>query len=122
MDRAYVVVVDGRVAGDSGTIAAPLGRDPTLDYRRAVVAGGQHAVTHWRVLERGATQTVLAITLETGRTHQIRAHLASIGHPVAGDDLYASGVVPGASAIALHASSVTFRHPVAGVTVSVTRP
>jgi 23S rRNA pseudouridine1911/1915/1917 synthase len=115
MHRRYVAVVDGHLAAESGTIDAPLARDPALDYRRAVDANGQHAVTHWRVRERLATQTVLEITLETGRTHQIRAHLASIGHPIAGDDLYASGVVPGATEIALHATALSLRHPVTDV-------
>jgi 23S rRNA pseudouridine1911/1915/1917 synthase len=122
MHRRYVAVVEGHVATDSGTIDAPLGRDRLLDYRRAVVADGQHAVTHWRVRERLASQTVLDVTLETGRTHQIRAHLASIGHPIAGDDLYASGAVPGATSIELHASDVSFRHPVTDAPLSVRSP
>ena len=122
IERRYTAMVIGHVHGDAGTIDAPLGRDPTLDYRRAVVPiadGGQHAVTQWTVLARHADRTLLEVTLETGRTHQIRAHLASIGHPIVGDQLYIDGGEP-APAIALHATRLAFRHPHSGAEVVCT--
>jgi len=107
--RRYRAVVEGVVASD-GTIDAPLGRDPTLPYRRAVVTDGEHAVTHYTVVAREASRTVVELTLETGRTHQIRAHMASIGHPIVGDTLYATGEAS-APAIELRAFELVFAHP-----------
>ncbi len=124
LERRYAALVTGRVRDDTGTIDAPLGRDPALDYRRAIVPieqGGQRAVTHWAVVERGDDRTLLEVTLETGRTHQIRAHLASIGHPIVGDTLYAEGT-DSAPEIALHATRLRFVHPRTGTDVVVASP
>ncbi len=114
--RRYHTLVEGSVTGEVGTIDAPLGRDPTFDYRRAVVPAGDAAVTHWRVIERLTDQTLLSITLHSGRTHQIRAHLAHLEHPIVGDTLYGGGETS-APAIDLHATELRFPHPISGVDI-----
>lgn len=127
IERRYRALVHGRVASEAGTIASPLGRDPACDYRRAVVAveqGGQRAVTHFTRLEHAGETTLLELVLETGRTHQIRAHLASIGHPIVGDALYAPGGErrDAAPAIALHAVELRLRHPRRDAVIACTSP
>jgi len=112
LSRTYVAMVDGDVSGDSGTIDAPVGRDPFVRGKRNVLAdGGRRAVTRWRVAARYDGRTLVELRPETGRTHQLRVHLSSLGHPIAGDVLYGSSRGDGAHAIALHASEVRFRHP-----------
>jgi 23S rRNA pseudouridine1911/1915/1917 synthase len=111
IERRYLAVVHGNVAPEAGTITSPLGRDPACDYRRAVVPveqGGQRAVTHFTRIDHAGDRTLLELVLETGRTHQIRAHLASIGHPIVGDTLYAPGGdrSDAAPAILLHATEL----------------
>lgn len=127
IERRYLAVVHGRVASATGTIASPLGRDPACDYRRAVVPveqGGQRAVTHFTRIEHGGRRTLLELVLDTGRTHQIRAHLASIGHPIVGDTLYApdGDRRDAASAILLHARELRLRHPRHGTIIACTSP
>ena len=127
IERRYLAVVHGHVASEAGTIAAPLGRDPTCDYRRAVVSveqGGQRAVTHFTRRALAGDHTLLELVLDTGRTHQIRAHLASIGHPIVGDTLYAAGGDrrDAASAILLHATELRLRHPRHGTIIACTSP
>jgi 23S rRNA pseudouridine1911/1915/1917 synthase len=110
--KRYLTLVGGSVAASVGRIEAPIGRDPRHRTRMAVVADGRPAVTGYRVRERFDAWTLLEVDLVTGRTHQIRVHLASIGHPVAGDPVYASGRVrkgpPGLERLFLHAWQVEF--------------
>lgn len=121
--REYRALVHGRVARPQGRIEAPIGRDPRHRTRMAVVASGRHAVTHYRVAEAFEAATLLDVRLETGRTHQIRVHCASIGHPVVGDPVYGRRPNPwGLARQALHAHRLTFAHPVSGAPLSFTAP
>ena len=110
--RIYLAVVHGRVARD-GSIEAPIGRHPVKRTRMAVTARGRHAVTHYEVIERYATTTLLRCRLETGRTHQIRVHLSVLGHPLVGDPAYGKrNAEPAFPRQALHAEQLALRHPV----------
>lgn len=88
LQRRYRAVVIGNIKNESGTVSAPVGRHPVDRKKMAVVPGGRAAVTHYKVVERYRGYTQLALQLETGRTHQIRVHMAHIGHPVLGDPAY----------------------------------
>lgn len=115
--RTYRARVVGSVAAAQGTIDEPLGRDPADDRRRGVVPvdeGGQPAVTHWSVVARAADHTDLELSLATGRTHQLRAHLAHLGHPILGDVRYGGRPTPGPG-IVLRAARLSLPHPVTGV-------
>lgn len=90
VDKRYVALVVGVIEEDEATIDAPIGRDPANRLRMAAVRGGRDAVTHFTVCRRFSNCTLLDVHIETGRTHQIRVHLAMIGHPVLGDALYAN--------------------------------
>jgi 23S rRNA pseudouridine1911/1915/1917 synthase len=110
--RSYAALVDGNLRQDGGTIDAPIARHPVDRKKMAVLAGGREAVTHWSVAARYGQYTLLQIELETGRTHQIRAHLASIQHPVTGDDVYGREKRPfGLDGQALHGYRLVFTHP-----------
>lgn len=111
--RRYVTLVDGVVASTEGLIDGPLGRSPRDATRQAVVVGGREARTRYDVLERLGDFTLLHCRLETGRTHQIRAHLEAIGHSVAGDTRYGStsGTELGIKRPFLHAETLGFVHP-----------
>ena len=121
--REYVCLVTGGMRADSGTVDAPIGRHPADRKRMAVVADGRPAVTHWQVLERFSGYTLLKCRLETGRTHQIRVHMAHIGHPIVGDMVYGRKKPElGQDTQCLHARAITFRHPRSGETVTLTCP
>lgn len=113
--RSYLALVDGNIKEDSGTVDAPIGRHPADRKRMAIREDGRRAVTHWRVLERFTTHTLLQETLETGRTHQIRIHMASIQHPVTGDEVYGSKKRQlGLTGQALHGFQLRLTHPRTG--------
>lgn len=111
--REYRAVVYGNVKNDSGTVNAPIGRDPKNRQRMAIVyVNSKQAVTHYEVLERYDGFTYMKFRLETGRTHQIRVHMASLGHPLAGDPVYGpKKVITKLSGQCLHAGKIGFVHP-----------
>jgi len=125
IERTYRTLVEGRMSASTGTIDAPIARDPSQPTRRAVVHGGKPARTHYQVLEyfEEADATLLEVRLETGRTHQIRAHFAAIGHPVAGDLSYgATRKDLDVPRTFLHASRLELTHPVTGEPLAVDAP
>jgi 23S rRNA pseudouridine1911/1915/1917 synthase len=147
LDRRYIAFVKGQMAADSGTVDVPVRRvwghsvareaalGPRTPEQEALLAeaeaggrvlredwtaAGQPAVTHWQVLQRWAGVTMLALQLETGRTHQIRVHMAHLGHSLLGDWLYGTPGAPGRQA--LHAATLVFAHPVTGAEVRLESP
>ena len=112
LSRIYRCIVTGNLREDSGTVDAPIGRHPTDRKRQAIVPDGRRAVTHWSVLERYQGFTYVECRLETGRTHQIRVHMAHTGHPILGDTVYGNKKpVPGLQGQCLHAVGLQFVHP-----------
>ncbi len=111
--REYLAICYGNVKQDSGLVSAPIGRDPKNRQRMAVVyKNSKSAVTHYEVVERFQGFTLMRFRLETGRTHQIRVHMASIGHPIAGDPLYGpKKVITELCGQCLHAGKIGFIHP-----------
>ena len=121
--RSYIALVAGNIREDFGTVDAPVGRHPTDRKRMAVVENGRRAVTHYRVLHRFSSVTVLALELETGRTHQIRVHMAHIHHPVVGDQVYSNGKnALGMEGQALHGWRLQLTHPATGEKMSFVAP
>ncbi|HKB49941.1 MAG TPA: RluA family pseudouridine synthase [Solirubrobacterales bacterium] len=115
VERVYLALAGGRLASRTGTIDAPIGRASRQRTRMAVSgAASRHARTHFEVLELLAAETYLEAKLETGRTHQIRAHFAAIGNPLVGDATYGGTEKYGLSRQFLHAHRLAFAHPVSG--------
>ena len=122
--RRYRGIVCGHVKDDAGVIDAPIGRHP-VDRKKMAIneKNGKRAVTHYKVLERFSRYTYMEFELETGRTHQIRVHMASIGHPLLGDTLYSSGKSPyRLQGQTLHAMTIGFIHPSTGKYFEVSAP
>ncbi|MCI1985697.1 MAG: RluA family pseudouridine synthase [Lactobacillus sp.] len=119
MRRSYVALVAADIP-ESGTITAPIGRDPDDRRKRQVRADGERAITHYRVLERTATYARVWLTLETGRTHQLRVHLAYLGFPIIGDPLYAPQ--SHASRLMLHATELTWHESLGDATHTAHSP
>ena len=122
--RVYEAIAVGGFREDSGTVNAPIGRHP-VDRKRMAIdpRNGRNAVTHWTVLERFSGYTHIQCKLETGRTHQIRVHMASIGHPLLGDIVYGNKkLYPGLAGQCLHARKLKFVHPSTGELVELECP
>ena len=124
VEKVYHAVAQGHVEPTQGTIDAPIGRHPTADYKFAVVEGGRDSITHYKVLEMFPGATLVEVHLETGRTHQIRVHMAAIKHPLAGDITYGGDPVMaqrlGLKRQWLHAKELAFEHPTRRGEVRVT--
>jgi len=124
VDKEYHAIVHGLLDPLAGTIDAPIDRHPTKDYKWAVVAGGRPSITHYETLEAWPRASLVEVHLETGRTHQIRVHMAAMRHPCVGDTTYGADPTL-ASALGLtrqwlHARSLGFDHPVTGERIVVT--
>ena len=124
VSKTYHALVQGHPDPFEGTIEAPIARDPNHDWKMAIVGGGRHSVTHYTTLEAHRAASLLEIHLETGRTHQIRVHMAALHHPCVGDPLYAADPVLAAKlGLArqwLHATELSFEHPTSGELVTFT--
>ncbi len=112
--RKYVALVWGVITNDTGTIKAPIGRDKKDRKKMAVLADGKEAITHFKVLERYSKATKIELTLETGRTHQIRVHMDYINHPVVNDPVYGKRKIIDETGQCLHAKTLGFNQPTTG--------
>jgi 23S rRNA pseudouridine1911/1915/1917 synthase len=123
VERVYLALAGGRLASRTGTIDAPIGRAARQRHRMAVSgAAARQARTHFTVLELLPRESYLEARLETGRTHQIRAHFAAIGHPLTGDSTYGGAIRHGLERQFLHAHRLSFRHPRTGAELSLISP
>ncbi|MBR1585324.1 MAG: RluA family pseudouridine synthase [Clostridia bacterium] len=122
MEKHYRAVVYGKMKEENGVIEKPIGRSKNDRKKMAVDPEGRWAKTEWRVLREYPDRTLLDVHIVTGRTHQIRVHMASIGHPLLGDPLYGHKHLPAAPRLMLHAYSLAFTHPATGERMTFTAP
>lgn len=122
VEKRYMALVEGVMSDDRGTINLPIGKPVDDQVRRAVLSGGSPSITHFEVRKRYKGYTLVECALETGRTHQIRVHLAHIGHPVLGDSLYGPCTSELINRQALHAARLDFNHPATGARISIEAP
>ena len=123
VSRGYIALVEGRPPARSGTIEAPIGRDPRIRTRMTIGgAGAREARTHFELRRALPTTSLLDVRLDTGRTHQIRVHMRAIGHPVCGDPEYGTAGLLGLARQFLHAARLAFVHPVTGEHLEFSSP
>lgn len=124
--KIYHAITAGHPDPSSGTIDAPIGRHPSREWRMAVIEGGKHAITHYDTLELLPGAALVEVHLETGRTHQIRVHMAAINHPLIGDTFYGADLTQaarlGLERQWLHAVELGFQHPITGLPTTVRSP
>ena len=120
-ERRYLAIAEGVFAGKRGVVDAPIARAEGSAIKRCISPDGQRAVTHYRVLRNNSRFSLVELTLETGRTHQIRVHMAYLGHPLAGDFLYGTEDKELIGRAALHAFSLRLTHPITGQTLEFER-
>ncbi len=120
--RTYLAVVEGHLPSSRGTVDAPIGKEDAASIRRLVTADGKPSVTHYEVLRESAARSLVRLVLETGRTHQIRVHMAHLGCPVCGDFLYGTELPELPGRFALHSHEVQLLHPLTGEKLHIVSP
>lgn len=121
--KIYTALVKGNIVEDEATIDMPIGRDKNDRQKMCVTRDGKEAVSHIRVIKRYGNYTLVSVKIDTGRTHQIRVHMAKIGHPVVGDEVYSNGKNEfGVHGQMLHSTILEFKHPIIGVMLHLEAP
>ena len=123
VEKTYIAIVRGNIPENEATINMPIGRSTKDRKKMAVTKSGKNAVTHFKVLKRHNNYTLVEVKIETGRTHQIRVHLAEIGFPIIGDTVYSNGKNEwGVEGQCLHAKSIRFKHPITNQEMFIEAP